>query len=232
MVKCPQLRRLLLSPRRQDSCSPAKSRLDRSPGFFVKIALHLGGKQSPRFVGWDVADLLLRCGLNGQAASSPQQTEGRPPRKGTAGGWRASRRGDTARGKIRPRSDPNRSWPIGPDPRKQRLENAEGAPLKVGTIGPSGPACEPASSTTIQWRRHLPFMLRIFSRKRWWFGIVHRSTVRRTALVGTTAVFGRSSTSGTSNINCLCDPETAKIVRTAANRLTSAKGVHRSISEL
>jgi hypothetical protein len=35
-------------------------------------------------------------------------------------------------------------------------------------------------------------------------------------------VFGRSSTSGTSNINCLCDPETVKIARTAANRLTSA----------
>ncbi len=53
-------------------------------------------------------------------------------------------------------------------------------------------------------------------------GTVHRSTVRRIALVGTTAVFGRSSTSGTSNINCLCDPETAKIVTTAANWLTSA----------
>jgi hypothetical protein len=62
-------------------------------------------------------------------------------------------------------------------------------------------------------------MLRIDCRKRSWLGIVHRLTVRRITLVGTTAVFDLSSTSYTSNINCLCRPETAKTGRTAANRI-------------
>jgi hypothetical protein len=84
-------------------------------------------------------------------------------------------------------------------------------------------AYEPACSATVQWRRHLLFTLRIDCRKRSWLGIVHRSTVRRITLVGTTAVFDLSSTSYSSNINCLCGPETAKIVRTAANRLTSVR---------
>ena len=57
--------------------------------------------------------------------------------------------------------------------------------------------------------------------KTWWRGIVHRSPARKIALVGTTAIFARSSASRTSNINRLRDHKTAKIIGAAANRLTA-----------
>ena len=77
-------------------------------------------------------------------------------------------------------------------------------------------------SARAQWRWRLP-CCESSGDKTWLRGIVHRSSARKTPLVGTTAVFARSCASPTSNIKRLRNRETAKTVRAASNRPTSAR---------